>query len=182
MYGRAQALGADEAAVAVGMANASLALGDTRSAQLQLASLNDDPERKSNYEYLVAQANVYRQLGQNDRALANFVLASQIDPQDPATRATEVELQQEVGRPVIGRLGVASDVRVNAVFEDENIYQEDARLLGVQNNPALMPPPRRTIRPSPIRVFNSGQIRFFRLKVSSRNVTHKERFHFPANF
>lgn len=145
MYGRAQALGADEAAVAVGMANASLALGDTRSAQLQLASLNDDPERKSNYEYLVAQANVYRQLGQNDRALANFVLASQIDPQDPATRATEVELQQEVGRPVIGRLGVASDVRVNAVFEDENIYQEDARLLGVQNNPALMPPPRRTI-------------------------------------
>ena len=49
MYGRAQALGADDTAVAVGMANASLALGDTRSAELQLASLPDDPERKNNY-------------------------------------------------------------------------------------------------------------------------------------
>ncbi len=72
MYGRAQALGADDTAVAVGMANASLALGDTRSAELQLASLPDDPERKNNYDFLVAQGNVYRQRGENDRALAEL--------------------------------------------------------------------------------------------------------------
>ena len=42
-------------------------------------------------------------------------------------------------------MGMGSDVRVNPVFEDENIYQMDARLLGVQNNGALLPPPRRTI-------------------------------------
>ncbi|MGA8342687.1 MAG: tetratricopeptide repeat protein [Candidatus Sulfotelmatobacter sp.] len=145
MFGRAQALGADETAVAVGMANASLALGDTRSAQLQLASLTEDADRKNNYAFLVAQANVYRQLGENDRALANFILANQIDPQDPATRTAEMELAQEQGRPITGRLGLGSDVRVGGVFEDENIYQEDARLLGVQNNGALLPPPRRTI-------------------------------------
>jgi tetratricopeptide (TPR) repeat protein len=145
MYGRAQALGADDTAVAVGMANASLAMGDTRSAELQLASLNGDPERKNNYEFLVAQANVYRQLGENDRALANLILANQMDPQDLSTRTAEIELAQEEGRPIIDRLGVGSDVRVNAVFEDETIYQEDARLLGVQNNPALLPPPRRSI-------------------------------------
>ena len=145
MYGRAQALGADDTTVAVGMANASLALGDTRSAQLQLASLGDDAERKNNYEFLVAQGNVYRQLGEIDRALANFVHANQLDPQDQATRATEMELAEEEGRPIIDRLGMGSDVRVNPVFEDENIYQMDARLLGVQNNGALLPPPRRTI-------------------------------------
>jgi tetratricopeptide (TPR) repeat protein len=145
MYGRAQALGADDSTVAVGMANASLALGDTRNAKVQLASLPDDPDRKNNFDFLVAQGNVYRQLGENDRALTNFALASQLDPQDPGTRTAEIELAEEEGRPITDHLSVGSDVRVNAVFEDENIYQEDARLLGVQNTGALLPPPRRSI-------------------------------------
>jgi tetratricopeptide (TPR) repeat protein len=145
MYGRAQALGADDTSVAVGMANASLALGDTRSAELQLASLPDDPDRNSNYNFLVSQGNVYRQLGENERALATFVQANQLDPQDPSTRTAEIELAEEQGRPITDRLGLASDARVNAVFEDVNIYQMDARLLGVQNNRALLPPPRRSI-------------------------------------
>jgi tetratricopeptide (TPR) repeat protein len=145
MYGRAQALGADDTSVAVGMANAWLALGDTRSAELQLASLPDDPEREKNFDFLVAQGNVYRQLGKNDRALANFTLANQLDPQDLATHTAEMELAEEEGRPIADHIGMGSDVRVNAVFEDENIYQEDARLLGVQNNGALLPPPRRSL-------------------------------------
>jgi len=145
MYGRAHALGADDTAVAVGMANASLALGDTRSAELQLASLSDDPERKNNFDFLVTQGNVYRQRGEYDRALASFVQANQLDPQDPAIRTTEIELAEEVGRPITDRIGMGSGVRVGAVFEDENIYQMDARLLGVQNNGSLLPPPRRTI-------------------------------------
>ena len=145
MYGRAHALGADDTAVAVGMANASLALGDTRNAELQLASLPDDPERKNNYEFLVAQGNVYRQRGEDNRALATFVRASQLDPQDPATRTVEMGLAEEEGHPITDRLGMGSGVRVGAVFEDENIYQMDARLLGVQNNGSLLPPPRRTI-------------------------------------
>jgi tetratricopeptide (TPR) repeat protein len=145
MYGRAQALGADDTSVAVGMANASLALGDTRSAELQLASLPDDPDRNSNYNFLVSQGNVYRQRGENDRALATFVQANQLDPQDPATRTAEIELAEEEGRPMTDRLGMASDARVDAVFEDVNIYQMDARLLGVQNKGALLPPPRRSI-------------------------------------
>jgi len=145
MYGRAQALGADDTSVAVGMANASLALGDTRSAELQLASLPDDPDRNSNYNFLVSQGNVYRQRGENERALATFVQANQLDPQDPATRTAEIELAEEEGRPITDRFGMASDARVDAVFEDVNIYQMDARLLGVQNKGPLLPPPRRSI-------------------------------------
>jgi tetratricopeptide (TPR) repeat protein len=145
MYGRAQALGADDAAVAIGMANASLAMGDTRNAELQLASLADDPDRKNSYDFLVAQANVYRQRGENDRALAELTLASQLDPQDPGTRTAEMELAEEVGLPIGDRIGMTAEARVDAVFEDENIYQTDARLLGVQNTSALLPPPRRSI-------------------------------------
>ena len=145
MYGRAQTLGADDTAVAVGMADASLAVGDTHSAEVQLASLHDDPQRENNFDFLVAQGNVYRQLGENNRALSTFALANQLDPQDPATRTAEMELAEEEGRPITDHLGLGVDVRENAVFEDENIYQEDARLLGVQNNGALLPPPRRTI-------------------------------------
>ena len=145
MYGRAQALGADETAVAVGMANVSLALGDTRGAELQLASLPEDPERQNNFDFLVAQGNIYRQRGQNDRALANFVRANQLDPQDRATRTIEMELAEQAGHPIIDRLGMNSGVRLNPVFEDENIYQLDARLLRVQGNGALLPPPRRSI-------------------------------------
>jgi tetratricopeptide (TPR) repeat protein len=145
MYGRAQALGADDTAVAVGMANVSLALGDTRNAELQLSSLPQDPDRDSNYDFLVAQGNVYRQRGQNDRALSTFARASQLDPQDPATRTAEMELAEAEGRPLTDHIGMGSDVRENALFEDENIYQMDARLLGVQNTTTLLPPPRRSI-------------------------------------
>ena len=40
---------------------------------------------------------------------------------------------------------MSSGVRVNPVFEDDNIYQLDARLLGLRSNAPLLPPPRRSI-------------------------------------
>jgi tetratricopeptide (TPR) repeat protein len=145
MYGRAHALGADDSSVAVGMANAELAVGDTRSAAAQLASLPDDPSHQSDFEYQVTQGNVYRQLGKDDLALANFSRATQLDPEDPAAHNAEMELAEEEGRPITDRLGMGSGVRVNPVFEDDNIYQLDARLRGLQNTPALLPPPRRSV-------------------------------------
>jgi len=145
MYGRASALGADDTSVAIGMANASLALGDTRSAQVQLASISGDPERQSNFDFLVTQGNVYRQLGQDDRALNSFVRANQLDPEDVGARTAEVELAEEQGRPVLDHLDMGAAARVNPLFEDENIYQLDARLLGVQNSGTLLPPPRRSV-------------------------------------
>jgi tetratricopeptide (TPR) repeat protein len=182
MYGRAQALGADDAAVAVGMANASLALGDTRSAELQLASLPDDPDYKNNYDFLVAQGNVYRQRGEDDRALATFVQANQLDPQDPAIRTAEIELAEEEGRPITDRLGMGSGARVNALFEDENIYQLDARLLGVQNSGALLPPPRRSIETFADSRFQFHRIRFLRFKGLSLSAMLRAPSRFRASF
>jgi tetratricopeptide (TPR) repeat protein len=155
MYGRAQALGADDVSVAVGMANASLALGDTHSAELQLASVPQDQETKDNFEFLVAQGDVYRQSGKNDLALANFTRASQLDPDNELVSQTRIELAEEQGRAIKDQLGIGAEAHVVPIFEDENIYQLDARLLGVQKVGTLLPPPRRSIE-----TFAASRFRF----------------------
>ena len=147
MYGRAQALGADDTAVAIGMANASLALGDTRSARI--ATGQPAPTMRSartTMSFWSRRATSTGNSGEIDRALADFVRWPTnwiLRTQAPAPRKWNWRKKQ--GRPIIDRLGMGSEVRVNPVFEDENIYQMDARLLGVQNNASLLPPPRRSI-------------------------------------
>ena len=143
-YGRAQAAGADDVSVAVGMANASLAMGDTRSAETQLATLSKE-DTKGNYEYLVALGSVNRQRGENRQALSLFAQANSLDPEDPVTRNAEMDLSANEGRQITQSLGISSDFHVSPIFEDDNIYQMDARLFGVQNLPTLLPPPRRSV-------------------------------------
>src|SRR5439155_163640 len=60
-FERAQAEGADEQAVAIGMTNAYLALGETQSAGQTIKSLGNNPDNYENYDYLIALGNVYRQ-------------------------------------------------------------------------------------------------------------------------
>ena len=143
-YGRAQAAGADEVSVAVGMANLSLAVGDTRSAAAQLASVKSR-DAEDNYDYLLALGSVNRQRGENRQALSLFAQANSLDPDDPVTSHAEMDLSGSEGRQITDHFGMSSDFHLAPLFEDENIYQMDARLFGVQNRPALLPPPRRSI-------------------------------------
>src|SRR5437879_12137330 len=53
-FERAQAEGADEQAVAIGMTNAYLALGETQSAGQTIKSLGNNPDNYENYDYLIA--------------------------------------------------------------------------------------------------------------------------------
>jgi tetratricopeptide (TPR) repeat protein len=147
LFARAQALGADDLAVAVGIANASLAMGETRNAEAALASIGpqDADEEKQNYAYLVARGNVYRQEGDTYHALSMFAQANALEPEDPAARNAEFELSEEEGRQITEKLGVGSHFQVGPIFEDENIYQMDARLRGFQNGGLLLPPPRHSV-------------------------------------
>jgi tetratricopeptide (TPR) repeat protein len=155
LYERAQGEGADQVAVAVGMANTSLALGNTRDAEAQLASISSEPDANNNFSYLVATGNLNWQRGDSRQALSAFAQANAIDPEDPGTRDAELALAGEEGRQVTDRLGVSSEFHVAPLFEDENIYQMDARLLGVQNEGNLLPPPRRSIE-----TFGASHIQF----------------------
>ena len=147
LFTRAEALGADQVTVATGIANASLALGDTRSAEELLTSVNfEDPnEQRQNYPYLVALGSVYRQRGDNSRALSLFAQANALEPDDPAARTAEFELAEDEGRQLKQNLGFGSQFQTSPVFEDENIYQMDARLRGFQNGGDLLPTPRHSV-------------------------------------
>src|ERR1035441_1735090 len=58
---RAKAAGAPDAQVRIGLANNYLALGDTARAQAELAAVRNEAGSAPDYQYLLAEANVYRQ-------------------------------------------------------------------------------------------------------------------------
>lgn len=147
LFVRAQGLGADDLAVAVGVANASLAMGETRNAEAALASIRPDEvdEEQQSYPYLVARANAYRQQGDSYHALTLFAQASALEPDDPVARNAEFELSEDEGRQLTENVGIGSQFQVAPEFEDENIYQMDARLRGFQNGGLLLPPPRHSV-------------------------------------
>jgi len=58
---RAKAAGAPDAEVRIGLANNYLALGDTARAHAELAAVSAVADDTPDYQYLLAEANVYRQ-------------------------------------------------------------------------------------------------------------------------
>jgi len=144
-FERAQAQGADEEAVYLGLANADLALGQTRSAMTLLTAVGRDPDTAQDYEYLVALASAYQQLHDDSHALGMFARANDIMSGNDYARATELRLAEEQGRQVTPQVNAAPELLVHPVFEDINIYQLDARIRGLAPNSSLLPPPRSTI-------------------------------------
>jgi tetratricopeptide (TPR) repeat protein len=144
-FQRAQATGADEMTVAIGLANAHLALGETSSAETLLANAGDPEERAQNYDYLISRANAYRQRQDTLHALSDFARANSLRSDNESSQQAEYELAGEQGRQLTENLSVGSMLAVGAIFEDENIYQLDARLRGIQSFPTILPPPRRSV-------------------------------------
>lgn len=144
-FQRAQNAGADDLTVAIGMANAHLAMGETREAEALLTSVPDDSGKSESYDYLVSLANVYRQRQDTFRALSNYARASSLIPEDEAAQRAQFELADEEGRQVLDNLSLASQFSLQPIFEDVNIYQMDARLRGIPDAGALLPPPRRSL-------------------------------------
>ena len=144
-FQRAQSAGADDLTVAIGMANAHLALGETRDAETLLTSVPDDSGKDQSYDYLVSMANVYRQRQDTFRALSNYARASSLIPDDEAAQRAQFELADEEGRQILSDVSVASQFSLQPIFEDTNIYQMDARLRGVPDNSSVLPPPRHSL-------------------------------------
>lgn len=141
-FQRAKAMGADESVIAIGLANAYLAQGQTQNAEAQLASLGNSAEYAQNYDYTVAMANVYRQRQDNVRALSAFARANGMGgEEDDSSQRAEYALAAVEGRQINDKVSVLSEANFMPLFEDINIYQLDARLRHI-TNPALLPTPR----------------------------------------
>jgi tetratricopeptide (TPR) repeat protein len=140
-FERAQAAGADEQVVAIGLANTYLALGETQSAGQSLRSLGNSRENYENYDYLIAMGNVYRQEQDTLQALAAFARANQLVQGNVYAERTELRLAEQEGRQVTENVSVHPELSFSPIFEDINIYTTDAKLRGI-TDPALLPPPR----------------------------------------
>jgi len=143
-FERAETEGADQQVVAVGMANAYLAQGQTSSAEAQLASLGNDSDNEQNYDYLVAKANVYRQQQDTVHALSFYARANDMNATDEAAQRAEFDLAGQEGRQIKPNVGVVSDISLAPIFEDINIYTLDAKLLTnpLPGTTGALPPPR----------------------------------------
>lgn len=147
---RASTAGASDAAVRIGRANNYIALGDTVRAQGQLAGISRDADSDPDYQYLLAEANVYRQQHQTTQALTAFAQASDAAGEDQTVEQSLLSAGGDEGLRVNRRLSLLSDFSVDPIFEDTTVYVLDSKLDGQTPVPitdtALLPPPRSSLQ------------------------------------
>ncbi|MGI9100854.1 MAG: tetratricopeptide repeat protein [Terriglobales bacterium] len=171
LFERARAAGAADQVVAIGLANTYLEKGDSLNAQTQLASLGSPADYQENYDFMLAQANVYRQQHRDLLALGAFARANLIAGQDDAAERELQAMAGEEGLRLNQKVSVLSDFAITPIFEDSTIYQLDARMFGATGQ--TLPPPRSSLETrwtSAYRVHEQGLPTisgFFQLRNSS---------------
>lgn len=144
-FQRAQSEGADQESVAIGLADAELALGHTDSAMALLRPLRSDPDISEDYDYMMAMANAYQQSHQDAQALGMFARANEIMAGNDYAQDVELRLAGEEGRQITNNVTAQPEFLTHGVFEDINIYQLDANLRGLAHNSPVLPPPRSSV-------------------------------------
>jgi tetratricopeptide (TPR) repeat protein len=146
-FNKAQLSGANSRVVAVGLTNTYLAEGDTQKAGAALASLGSADDFRGDYDYMMASANLYRQRQDPLHSLAAFAEASNVAGEEDhgiAEMSQYTEAEEE-GRQLNQKVSIAPEGSFAPALEDINVYQLDARILGV-TNPSLLPPPRHSFQ------------------------------------
>jgi tetratricopeptide (TPR) repeat protein len=146
---RAKAAGAPDAEVRIGLANNYLSIGDTARAHAELAALSASAKSAPNYQYLLAEANVYRQQHHDAQALTSFAQASNAAGEDQTAQRALLQAGADEGLRVTPVISVLSDFSVEPIFEDSTVYVLDSKLDAAFAVPssatALLPPPRSSL-------------------------------------
>jgi len=146
---RAKAAGAPDAEVRIGLANNYLALGDTARAQAELAAVSAAAVAEPDYQYLMAQANVYRQQHHDAQALTSFAQASNAGGEDQTAELASLQAGANEGLRITPVLSVLSNFSVEPVFEDSTVYVLDSKLDAAfpvpSSDTSILPPPRSSI-------------------------------------
>ena len=122
------------------MANTYLAQGKTKQANEQLATIGSDPASNQNYDYLMAQGEVYRQRHESWNALLALSQADTLGGSDIAN-LEGLQVASEEGVRVTDHLSMLTDFTTGGLYDDSTIYMLDRQIFGITNN-ALLPPPR----------------------------------------
>jgi tetratricopeptide (TPR) repeat protein len=146
---RAKAAGAPDSEVRIGFADNYLAIGDTPRAQAELSAVKAADGAAPDYQYLLAEANVYRQEHHSAQALTAFAQASSAEGEDQTAEQDLLQAGADEGLRVTPVLSVLSSFLVEPIFEDSTVYVLDSKLDAAfpvpSSDTALLPPPRSSI-------------------------------------
>lgn len=147
---RAKKAGAPDTQVRIGMANNYLAVGNTMRAKAELDAVRAASDGDPDYQFLLAQANVFRQEHRGAQAQTSFAMASNAEGEDQTAQEGLLQTGGEEGYPVTPAVSVLSDLAVQPIFEDSTVYVLDAKLDATQpvnsTDTGLLPPPRSSIQ------------------------------------
>ncbi len=147
---RAKNAGAPDSEVRVGMANNYLAVGDATRAKAELAAVNTASGDAPSYQFLLAQANVFRQEHQGAEAMTSFAQATDAEGEDQTAEMGLLEAGGAEGWNINPTLSLLSDTSVDPIYEDTTVYVLDSKLDAVfpvsPTTPSLLPPPRSTLQ------------------------------------
>jgi tetratricopeptide (TPR) repeat protein len=147
---RAKAAGAPDIKVRIGMANNYLALGETAKANAELAAIKVEADSAPDYQYLLAQANVYRQQHHNVQALTAFAQAADAEGEDQAAANSLLQAGANEGLRITPKVSVLSEFLMNGLFEDTTVYVLDAKLDAPfpvpPSDTSQLPPPRSSLQ------------------------------------
>ncbi len=125
---RAKAAGAPDASVRIAMANTYLAIGETRRAAAELAAVKQTDDGEVDYQYLLAEASLYRQEHRSTDALATFARAASDAGEDQTAQQSLLSAGADEGFRVTPKISLLSNVVVQPIFEDSTIYVLDSKL------------------------------------------------------
>ncbi len=147
---RAKAAGAPDEQVRIGLADNYLASGETTKAEAELAAISNASDGDPDYQYLLAEANVFRQEHRNAQAFTAFAEASNAEGEDQTAQQAMLAAGANEGLRVTPNVSLLSDFSVQPIFEDTTVYVLDSKLdasFAVPSSDiALLPPPRSSIQ------------------------------------
>jgi len=143
-FERARQAGAADEVVTIGMANSAIAEGHTGEAQAELARLGNPAEYTNNFDYTMAQGNIYRQQHRQFHAMTAFARANQLGGTDDTAEFAMQQAAGEQGVQVNRRVSLSSDVLVHGIIDDSTILGLDRQIFHNAQGGAI-PPPRSSL-------------------------------------
>src|SRR5258707_14110011 len=130
-YEMARTAGADDRPVRIGLANTYLAQGDFKNAEAELAGLGDKSGNVTDYDYMLAYANLNRQRRNTTQAMLGFARARELALDDDSAQRALHEVAGEEGYPVNDHVSLSTDFHLEPIFEDGTVFDLDAKLRGL---------------------------------------------------
>ena len=143
-FDKARLAGANPRNVDIGLANTYLAEGQAHKAADALADLGPAADYRDDYDYKMAQANIYRQQQDTVHALSSFAQANSVatEQDQEIAQMAQNDMIGEEGHQINQTFSLEPEALFAPTLEDINVYQLDARILNVTGTPSLLPPPR----------------------------------------